>query len=148
MNDLSKLTFKDALSGISKRIDEWVDEGLTTIIQLVQANGGFLKTPQSDDKPDLTAFYEDFEGLTYKRAIQGLHYDEELGLCLCTNDMLDNYQYDTGYQFEYYWNFEGQDLVELNKALDDAAYYVEWDKYDLVKTDTLLSLIHGLPAYL
>ena len=62
--------------------------------------------------------------------------------------MLDNYQYDTGYQFGYYFDFEGEDLEELNKALDDEAYYVEFDKYDLVKTDTVVNLLRGLPAYL
>ena len=140
--------FRDALYGISQRIDEWMKEGLDTIIALVKANGGFLKTPQCEDKPNLYAYYENFIGDKEKTSIQGLHWNDELGLCLCTNDMLDNYQYDTGYEFEYYWNFEGEDLVQLNKALEDAAYYVEIDKYDCCVNETILSLIHGLPAYL
>ena len=148
MDENTKLAYRDGLDAIGRRIDEWIEEGKQTIIALVKENGGFLKTPQCDEKPHLYAFYEDFDGLTYKQAIQGLHYDEELGLCLCTNDMLDNYQFDTGYQFEYYWNFEGQDLVELNKALDDAAYYVEFDKYDLLFSETVRAIIVGIGDYL
>ena len=140
--------FRDGLEGIGRRINEWIEEGKQTIIALVKSNGGFLKTPQSEDKPYLYAYYEDWDGRKSQTSIQGLHYDEELGLCLCTNEMLNNYQYDTGYEFEYYWNFEGEDLVQLNKALDDAAYYVEIDKYDCIIEDTIVSLIHGLPAYL
>ena len=140
--------YRDALDGIARRIDEWIEEGKQTIIALVIANGGFLKTPQCDEKPHLYAFYEDWDGRKSQVSIQGLHYNEELGLCLCTNDMLDNYQYDTDYEFEYYWSFDGEDLVQLNKALEDAAYYVEIDKYDCDITETILNLIHGLPAYL
>ena len=140
--------FRDGLEGIGRRIDEWIEEGKQTIISLVIANGGFLKTPQCEGKPTLLAYYEDWDGKRTSVPIQGLHWDNELGLCLCTDEMLDNYQFDTGYEFEYYWNFEGEDLVQLNKALEDAAYYVEMDKYDCLKLDTLLSLIDGLPAYL
>lgn len=140
--------YKTQLADISANINELVELGRRTIIELVKANGGFLKTPQCEEKPSLFAFYEDMDGRRTAISIQGLHYDEELGLCLCTNDMLDNYQYDTGYQFEYYWNFEGQDAEELNKALEDAAYYVEIDKYDCDVNETILNLIHGLPDYL
>ena len=145
---MDKEFYKDNIAGIAKNIDDWVDEGFNLIVSLVIENGGFLKTPQCEEKPYLYAFYEDFDGLTYKVAIQGFHYDEELGLCICTDDTLNNYQYDTGWEFEYYWNFEGDDLDELNKALALPEYYVEFDRYNLVKTDTVINLLRGLPAYL
>ena len=145
---MDKEFYKDNISGIAKNIDDWIEEGFNLIVSLVKENGGFLKTPQCDEKPPLCAFYEDYEGMEYHTWIQGLHYDDELGLCICTNEMLDNYQYDNDYQFEYYWNFEGKDLEELEKALDDASYYVEFDRYDLIKTDTVINLLRGLPAYL
>lgn len=140
--------FRDGLEGIGRRIDEWIEEGKQTIIALVKENGGFLKTPQCEGKPTLLAYYEDWDGKRTSVPIQGLHWDDELGLCLCTDEMLDNYQFDTGYEFEYYYNFEGEDLVQLNKALEDAAYFVEIDKYDCIIEDTIVSLIHGLPDYL
>jgi hypothetical protein len=145
---MDKEFYKDNLAGIAKNINGWLTEGKDLIIQLIKDNGGVLKTPQCEEKPALYAYYEDFDELEYHVSIQGLRYDEELGLCICTNDMLENYQYDTGYEFEYYRNFEGDDLEHLNKALDDAAYYVEIDRYNPVMQDTLINLINGLPYYL
>ena len=135
-------------------IDKALGDAYEQIISVVKECGGVLKTPASSDKVTLYAFYESAgsrdlaNAASEAVAIQGLRWDDELGLCICTNDMLDNYQFDTGYQFEYYYDFEGEDLENLNKALDDAAYYVEIDKYDLLITDTMLSIIHGISAYL
>ena len=140
--------YKDNFISISNHITAEIEEGFSTLVNLVKANGGFLRTPASSDKPTLYAYYEDFDELRYHKAIHGFHYDEELGLCICTDEMLENYQFDTGYYFEYFWDFQGEDLENLNKALDDAAYYVEIDKYDLLITDTMLSIIHGISAYL
>lgn len=145
---MDKEFYKENLAGISKNISDWIEEGFNLIVSLVKENGGVLKTIQCEEKPTLYAFYEEFDGQQYKIWIQGFRYDEELGLCICTNEMLDNYQYDNGYEFEYYWNFEGNDLTEVNKALDDLSYFVEFDKYDLNKTATILNILAGLPAYL
>lgn len=134
----------------SEAIKKAFDDAYEQIITIVKECGGVLKTPASSDKSTLYAFYEsagrgsDWEAV----AIQGLRWDDELGLCICTNDMLDNYQYDTGYEFEYYFDFEGEDLENLNKALDDPAYYVEFDKYGLVYTDTIMSIIGGIADYI
>jgi len=135
-------------------IKKAIDDAYETIVTAVQNCGGVLKTPASSDKMTLYAFYEcagspDIaNAATEAVAIQGLRWDDELGLCICTNDMLDNYQYDTGYQFESYFDFEGEDLENLSKVLDDPAYYVEFDKYDLIYTDTVMSIIEGIADYL
>ena len=142
----------DALKTLSACYEENIKKALNDayehIIRVVKEYGGVLKTPASSDKPTLYAFYEDFDGLTYHEAIHGLRWDDELGLCICTNSMLDNYQFDTGYLFEYYFDFDGADLENLNKALADPAYYVEFDKYDLVRDDTIWSIIGGIGDYL
>lgn len=140
--------YKNGLEAINQRIDTGFKEALALIINLVKDNGGLLKTPQCEEKPALYAYYEDFDGRTSRESIQGLRWDEELGLCICTDSMLENYQFDTHYYFDYYYNFEGEDLEELNKVLADPAYFVEFEKYDLIVPDTLLSLIGGLPSYL
>lgn len=129
-------------------VDNALDNAYEHIIRVVKEYGGVLKTPASSDKITLYAFYESFDGKTESVAIQGLRWDDELGLCICTNDMLENYQYDTGYQFEYYFDFEGEDLENLNKVLDDPAYYVEFDKYDLVYAPTVRAIIGGMGDYL
>lgn len=140
--------YKNGLEAINQRIRGSFDAALALIINLVKDNGGLLKTPQCEEKPFLYAYYEDFDGRTSRESIHGLRWDEELGLCICTDSMLENYQYDTRYYFDYFYNLEGEDLEELNKVLADPAYFVEFDKYNLGLEDTLLSLVGGLPAYL
>jgi len=144
MNKAYKITF----TGISNQLTELIEDGKNMLINLVKDNGGFLRTPACSEKPTLYAYYEDFDGLQYHRSIHGFHYDDELGLCICTDDMLENYQFDNQYYFEYFYDFVDEDLENLDKALSDPAYYVEWDKYDLVIPDTMLSIIHGISAYL
>ena len=138
----------------NEAIQKAIADAYEQIVTVVKECGGLLKTPASSDKMTLYAFYESAgsrdiaNAATEAVAIQGLRWDDELGLCICTNDMLDNYQYDNDYQFEYYFDFEGEDLENLNKALDDPAYFVEFDKYDLVYTDTVMSIIGGIADYL
>lgn len=138
----------------NEAIKKAIDDAYEQIVTVVKECGGVLKTPAASDKMTLYAFYESAgsrdiaNAATEAVAIQGLRWDDELGLCICTNDMLDNYQFDNKYYFDYYFDFEGEDLENLNKALDDPAYYVEFDKYDLVYTDTVMSIIGGIADYL
>lgn len=129
-------------------IDKALDDAYEQIISVVKACGGVLKTPACFDKITLYAFYEDIDGKTSTEKIHGLRYDDELGLCICTDSMLDNYMFDTGYSFEDYMNFEGQDAEEVNKMLDDPAYYVAFDMYDLVYAPTVRAIIGGIGDYL
>lgn len=138
----------------NEAIQKAIADAYEQIVTVVKECGGVLKTPASSDKITLYAFYESAgsrdlaNAATEAVAIQGLRWDDELGLCICTNDMLDNYQFDNGYEFEYYFDFESEDLENLNKALDDPAYFVEFDKYDLVYADTVMSIIGGIADYL
>ena len=151
---INKDTLKEYAVRCEESIDNALDNAYETIITIVKECGGVLKTPASSDKITLYAFYESTgsrdlaNAASEAVAIQGFRWDDELGLCICTNDMLDNYQFDTGYQFEYYYDFAGEDLEHLNKVLDDPAYYVEFDKYDLLYADTIRSIIGGIGDYL
>ena len=154
MNDIKRELLKRGCAYKEQCIDKALDDAYEQIVTIVKECGGVLKTPASSDKITLYAFYESAgsrdlaNAATEAVAIQGLRWDDELGLCICTNDMLGNYQYDNDYQFEYYFDFEGEDLENLNKALDDPAYYVEFDKYDLLYADTIRSIIGGIGDYL
>lgn len=130
-----------------KSVNKEIDNAFKVIVKTVKDCGGVLKTPASGSKKHLYAYYESLNDID-KVPIQGLRWDKDLGLCLCTNDMLDNYQYDNNYSFEYYYDFEGEDLENLNKALNDPSYYVELDKYDLDYEATIYSIIEGLEDYL
>lgn len=139
---------KKGCQAYQERVEKDINEAYDQIVAVVKECGGLLKTPAASDKPTLYAYYQDWDEKTSKVAIQGLRWDDELGLTLCTNEMLDNYQYDNAYYFEYYFDFAGKDLAELNKVLENPAYFVEFDKYDLVCTDTILSIIGGIADYL
>ena len=143
---MSKLKIQNA-SGV---ISAAYDYALKAIVEVVKANGGLIKTPaETGARPTLYAYYEDFDGLVYHRAIHGLRWDEENGLTICTDDMLENYQFDNGYCFEYFYDFvEGDDAKHLENALNDPAYFVKMDKYDLIRDDTIKSIINGLDSYL
>lgn len=138
---------KKQIAASNKAINKEIEKAFQIIVKIVKDCGGVLKTPATSGKSVLYAYYE-AENDTEKVTIQGLRWDEELGLCLCTNDMLDNYQYDNNYCFEYYFDFEGEDFENLNRALDDPSYYVELDKYNLDYEKTILSIIKGLADYL
>ena len=154
MNDIKRELLKRGCAVYNEAIDKALDNAFEQIIRVVKECGGVLKTPASSDKITLYAFYESTgsrdlaNAASEAVAIQGLRWDDEHGLCICTNDMLDNYQYDTGYEFESYFDFEGEDLENLNKALDDPAYYVVFDQYDLLFSETVRAIIGGIGDYL
>ena len=143
---VGRAVITDALHELRSAYDKAYDK----IVEVVKANGGFIKTPaESGGRLTLNAYYEDFDGLVYTKSIHGLRWDEEKGLTICTDEMLDNYQYDNQYFFEYYFDFvEGDDAVHFKKAIEDPTYFVEFDKYGLHRDETIKSILAGLPSYL
>lgn len=141
---------KDKIQNANRSIRAAYDDALKAIIEVVKANGGLIKTPaETGARPTIYAYYEDFDGLVYRRSIHGLRWDEENGLTICTDDMLENYQFDNDYCFEYFYDFvEGDDAEHIQKALEDPAYFVEFDAYDLQKDETIASIVSGLEYYL
>ena len=141
---------KDKIQNANRSIRVAYYDALKAIIEVVKANGGLIKTPaETGGRPTLYAYYEDFDGLVYRRAIHGLRWDEENGLTICTDDMLENYQFDNNYCFEYFYDFvEGDDAEHIQKALEDPAYFVEFDAYELQKDETIASIVSGLEYYL
>ena len=141
---------KDKIQNASLNIRVAYDDALKAIVEVVKANGGLIKTPaEPSSRPTLYAYYEDYSGMVDKVAIDGIRWDDELGLTLCTDEMLENYQFDKGYYFEYFYDFvEGDDAEHIEDALNDAAYFVEFDKYGLHREETIMSIVAGLPFYL
>ena len=141
---------KDKIHNASAILTNAYVEALKAIVEVVKANGGLIKTPaETGYRPILYAYYEDFDCLVYRRAIHGLRWDEENGLTLCTDDMLENYQFDNGYYFEYFYDFvEGDDAEHIQKALENPAYFVDFDAYELQKNETIASIVSGLEYYL
>lgn len=144
---INKTSLKEYACVCEEAINRALDTAYETIITIVKECGGVLKTPAQDGKITLYAFYEDYDGRTRTESIHGLRWDDELGLCICTDSMLENYTFDTGYNFGNYRNFKGEDAEEMDKVLDDPAYYVEFDKYELVYAPTVRAIIGGIGDY-
>lgn len=120
------------------------------ICDIVRGNGSFFKTASTDGQNRtaiIATYYDVRNGRVYRERIHGLRWDSELGLTLCTDDMLENYQFDNEYYFEKFFDFEGKDAVEIEKVLADPAYFVEFDTYDLNPTETIISILGGLQDY-
>jgi hypothetical protein len=152
---MSEKLNKAYVKGISLRyledkINGEIEAAFNLICDIVKEKGGLLKTIQYPEKTPLYAYYSDslVDTRIIRENIHGLRWDDELGLTICTDSMLENYTFDTGYGFEDFTNFEGEDLENLEKVLADPAYFVEFDKYDLNRIETILGLIAGLPCYL
>lgn len=134
---------------IEDRINKALSDAEAQIITIVKECGGVLKTLPEYGKATPYAFFEDyFSGRRTTERILGIRYDEENGISLCTESMLDNYMYDTGYAFESYSDFEGKDAEEIHKVLDDASYYMSIDDDNIVWAATIRYLIGCIGDYL
>jgi len=141
-------SFIDKFDAINDIIGQQVNEGYLTLIDLCKANGGFFKTLPTEDKCPLTAYYEDsFTGNVKECTIYGFHYDGEK-LFVCTDEQVDNYEYDTGYEFSMREDCEDEDLEHMTKVVCDASYYIAFDFYGLLRHDTLMSILNGITMYL
>lgn len=116
---------------------------------LVIAAGGLIDTRARSDRPAIKAVVDvTFCDKTESVTIQAIRYDDELGLMLLTDTELDNYQFDTGYSFENYMDFEGEDAKALDDAMKDVAYFRELDDGYTDIRATITNIILGLPPYL
>ena len=143
MNDIKRELLKRGCIAYEEAINKALDNAYEQIITIVKECGGVLKTPACDEKMTLHAFYD-----YNTEQIHGLRWDEELGLCICTDSMINNYTFDTGYYFENYRNFEGRDAEEVEKMLNDMSYYIEFHDYDLIFASTVRDIIGGIGDYL
>ena len=126
------------------------DKALQDLINIVVDAGGLILTPESCDKPVLYAFtynsisVEDLE----VEPIQAIAYDETVGLMIISNTEMANYEYDSGYQFEYYYDYADEDKAHYDDMVKDLTYFRELnDGYTDVRK-TVYSILSGLEAYL
>lgn len=126
------------------------DKALNDLINIVRDAGGMLLTPYSTDKPSIWAYTynspsdEDIEIVP----IQAIAYDENEGLMVITDTEMRNYEYDNGYEFEYFYDFEGTDKEHYDDLVKDITYFRELnDGYTDVRK-TVFSILAGLEEYL
>lgn len=123
------------------------NHAMRALEEIVKGAGGFIPTLPSLDKPALKvtiAYDTDSE----EEMVFALRYIEGEGLFLCTESMLDNYEWDHNHCFESYHNFEGEDAEEIQKVIANTAYFISIDDDRIVRNQTIISILAGLPAYL
>ena len=134
----------DAVTLINKVNDQLRD----TLIGVLKDCGGFIDTRACEDKPTLYAIVDSIGDDQTQVAIQGIRYDEDEGIFILTDTELDNYQFDTKYFFEYYFNFEGEDGERLTEVQKDITYFRELNDGYTDVTSTIRNIILGLSWYL
>lgn len=121
------------------------------LINIIKENGGKILTPNSLDRPTLMC-YVDYcrDGDIETVPIHGIAFDEGEGLMLLTSDELANYEYDSGYNFEYLYNFNygGADKENFEKATEDLTYFRPMDDGYTLERETIFSILAGLESYL
>lgn len=121
------------------------------LTNILKEHGGFIDTRATEDRPILYAMVDTNYGNatieTSSVPIHGIRYYDGV-LYIITDTELDSYAYDSGYNFDYYYNFEGEDAAHLDDAMKDITYFRDIDDgYTDVKA-TIANIVSGLYAYL
>ena len=141
---------KEKIKDANSTIREAIRNAVEVIIEAVKANGGYINTSPKNASPALRAAYSD--GYSYDphaertEVIHGISLDENGELTLCTDSMLGNYEFDTGYKFGYLYDMDDKDERELLNALQNEAYYENLEDY-FIFNETIQSIISGLDWY-
>ena len=122
------------------------DNSIDTLAGIIREAGGFIPTLPAGDKPRLNAFLlygEEVELVT----IFGLReHDGEV--FLFTNNNVEDYEYENTYWFKYLYDFNGKDLMQINKALSDIANFSSIYDEEVLRSATIYSILAGLENYL
>ena len=131
------------------RINEAYNQLRRDVIDILDDMGGFIKTLPSSDLPNIVATMEDYSQNQYQEVIYGIRLIDG-DIYLCTRTSLANYEFDNGYNFEYTYDFvEGtEDMENVEKLVNDPAYYIDIDEDYIDTRETLYSILAGLGCYL
>ena len=122
------------------------DNSIDTLAGIIREAGGFIPTLPTSDKPRLNAFllYGDEVELV---TVFGLReHDGEV--FLFTNNNVEDYEYENTYWFKYLYDFNGKDLIQINKALSDIANFSSIYDEEVLRSATIYSILSGLENYL
>lgn len=123
------------------------------LIQIVKEHNNFIPLIPTEDKIEVCVFREKD---SYYCAVSemesenifGLRYVDGEGLFVCTETCLENYEYDNDYDFNGLAVLDDENIEHINKALDDLAYYVDFDDNNIVESTSLITILSGIQYYL
>ena len=131
------------------RIHEAYNQLRRDVIDILEEMDGFVKTLPSTDFPLIKATMEDYSGHQYQEKIYGIRLIDG-DIFICTSTSLANYEYDNGYFFDYTYDFEDgtKDKENIEKLVNDPAYYIDIDEDYIDTMETLYSILSDIGAYL
>lgn len=131
------------------RIHEAYNQIRRDVIDILEDMDGFIKTLPSSDIPPIMATMEDYSGHRYREAIYGIRLIDG-DIYLCTSTSLANYEYDKDYHFDCTYAFEDgtEDKENIEKLVNDPAYYVDIDEDYIDTRETLYSILSDIGVYL
>lgn len=148
MDNTNKAKVNKAFNSLSQAFDR----AECDLINIIQTEGGIIRTAPSGDKPTLYCFVDYNMDMDYNTTeslpIQALAYDEGEGLMVLTNAELQNYEYDEGFEFDYYYDYEGEDKERYEDATKDLTYFRTLDDGYTAVRETIFSILAGLADYL
>ena len=123
------------------------------LIQIVKEHNNFIPLIPTKDKIEVCVFrekesYDCAVNEIESENIFGLRYVEGEGLFVCTETCLENYEYDNDYDFEGLLVLDDENIKHINKALEDLAYYTDFDDSNIVESTSLISILSAIQYYL
>lgn len=131
------------------RIHEAYNQLRRDVIDILEDMDGFIKTLPSTNIPPIMVTTEDYSGHQNREAIYGIRLIDG-DIYLCTRTSLTNYEYDNGYFFDYTYDFEDgtEDKENIEKLVNDPAYYINLDEDYIDTRETLYSILSDIGVYL
>ena len=144
------MNLKDRAYSASELLRHTYDSLVDELIGIINENGGLIDTRACNENPTLYAVVEGSGcGESEEITIQAIRYNEEDGqIYILTNIELDSYSYDNGYNFEYYYDFEGEDEEHFKDAIKDITYFRELNDGYTDMRATIFNIISGLYSYI
>ena len=141
-----KELLNDARSLMAKAVDGIED----ALIGIVKSHGGLILVPPTDDYSIKAVTYGKYEDDISEATIYAIRYDDDYGISFLTENGVWDYEYDSDYKFNAYYDLNDEDMDHLFKMTEDNMYfeYLHEGDTDFARLQTLLNIVNGLDLYL
>jgi len=142
----------EKIQSATKAIDDTMNLIYNTLVEIVRANGGLIKTIPTINVRRIVATtiepYGDDERISTE-TIFGIREDKGV-LYLCTNSNVENFESDRNDGFTFLCDIylEEDEIPEMEKCLSDWDYFSELNTESYITQLTLESIIYGLPDFI
>ena len=149
---MEKKEIAEKIQSLTKVINDTKDLLYNSLVEIVRANGGLIKTIPTLNVTRIVATtvepYGNDERLSTE-TIFGIREDKGV-LYLCTNSNVRDFEddYDDGFSFISDYYVEDDELPEMEKCLSDWDYFSELNSESYLTQLTLESILYGLTDFI